>query len=96
MIAHDRVGVDANGKNLTELLDTRLDDRFAVLEGSADISSALAARRAVSPLGAAKKELGSDYPAPNINDRRAPLATWYEGNFADVPAFEKQMRRKTH
>ena len=33
-----RVGVDANGKNLTELLDTRLDDRFAVLEGFAGIA----------------------------------------------------------
>ena len=45
---------------------------------------------------AAKKELGKDYPAPDANDRRAPLATWYEENLDDVPEFEKQMRRKTH
>ena len=45
---------------------------------------------------AAKKELGKDYPAPAPADRRAPLATWYEENLADVPEFEKQMRRKTH
>jgi type I restriction enzyme M protein len=45
---------------------------------------------------AAKKELGKDYPALDANDRRAPLATWYEENLDDVPEFEKQMRRKTH
>jgi type I restriction enzyme M protein len=45
---------------------------------------------------AAKKELGKDYPVPDANDRRAPLATWYEENLDDVPEFEKQMRRKTH
>lgn len=25
-----------------------------------------------------------------------PLQLWYEGNLGDVPAFEKQMRRKVH
>ena len=45
---------------------------------------------------AAKKELGKDYPKPDLNDRRAPLAFWYEENLDDVPAFEKQMRRKVH
>ena len=45
---------------------------------------------------AAKKELGKDYPKPDANDRRGPLAFWYEGNLDDVPAFEKQMRRKVH
>jgi len=45
---------------------------------------------------AAKKELGPDYPNLNEEDRRAPLAVWYEHNVGDVPAFEKQMRRKTH
>lgn len=45
---------------------------------------------------AAKKELGSDYPNLNKEDRRAPLAVWYEDNPRDVPAFEKQMRRKMH
>jgi type I restriction enzyme M protein len=45
---------------------------------------------------AAKKELGKDYPTLDANDRRAPLATWYEENLDDVPEFEKQMRRKTH
>ena len=44
----------------------------------------------------AKKELGSDYPTLKENDSRTPLGTWYEENEADVPAFEKQMRRKVH
>lgn len=45
---------------------------------------------------AAKKELGSDYPALEKYDKRAPLSVWYEQNERDVPAFEKQMRRKVH
>lgn len=45
---------------------------------------------------AARKELGPDYPALDADDRRAPLAVWYEQNPADVPAFEKLMRRKVH
>lgn len=45
---------------------------------------------------AAKKELGPDYPQLDDDDRRAPLAVWYADNAGDVPAFEKQMRRKMH
>lgn len=45
---------------------------------------------------AAKKELGRDYPKLDADDRRAPLAVWYASNAADVPAFEKQLRRKMH
>ena len=45
---------------------------------------------------AAKKELGSDYPQLADDDRRVPLAVWYADNAADVPEFEKQMRRKVH
>lgn len=45
---------------------------------------------------AAKKELGSDYPTLDGDDKRAPLSVWYEKNDDDVPAFEKQMRRKVH
>lgn len=45
---------------------------------------------------AAKKELGSDYPKLEEDDRRAPLAVWYTDNSDDVVAFEKQMRRKMH
>lgn len=45
---------------------------------------------------AAKKELGSDYPVLQDDDRRPPLAVWYLDNAGDVPAFEKQMRRKVH
>ncbi|MFT6653269.1 MAG: type I restriction enzyme M protein [Marinomonas primoryensis] len=45
---------------------------------------------------AAKKELGRDYPKLDDNDKRAPLSIWYEQNTDDVPAFEKQMRRKVH
>jgi type I restriction enzyme M protein len=45
---------------------------------------------------AAKKELGKDYPTLASDDRRVPLALWYVNNPDDVPAFEKQMRRKVH
>ncbi len=45
---------------------------------------------------AAKKELGRDYPAPSEDDRRAPLAIWYEENSTDIADFEKQMRLKVH
>jgi type I restriction enzyme M protein len=45
---------------------------------------------------AAKKELGTDYPKLAADDRRAPLAVWYEQNRGDVTAFEQQMRRKVH
>src|SRR5580704_15640742 len=45
---------------------------------------------------AVKKELGSDYPVPGKEDRRAPLAVWYSENPDDTAAFEKQMRRKVH
>lgn len=45
---------------------------------------------------AAKKELGRDYPEPEKDDRRAPLAIWYQNNPGDIADFEKQMRLKTH
>jgi type I restriction enzyme M protein len=45
---------------------------------------------------AAQKELGPDYPKLQVEDKRAPLAVWYADNQADVPEFEKQMRRKVH
>ena len=45
---------------------------------------------------AAKKELGKDYPKVGADPRRVPLALWYESNPDDIPAFEKQMRRKVH
>uniref|UniRef100_UPI004056A234 type I restriction-modification system subunit M n=1 Tax=Candidatus Electrothrix sp. TaxID=2170559 RepID=UPI004056A234 len=45
---------------------------------------------------AAQKELGPDYPRLSEDDRRSPLAVWYADNTEDVPAFEKQMRRKMH
>ncbi len=50
---------------------------------------------------AAKKELGRDYPdiAPDVLQKTGastPLQVWYEENLSDVPAFEKQMRRKVH
>src|SRR6185437_10230079 len=46
--------------------------------------------------GAAKRELGEDYPKAAAEDRRIPLAIWYEKNSDDVKEFEKQMRRKVH
>ena len=50
---------------------------------------------------ATKKELGSDYPdiAGDVlleTGASTPLQVWYEENLNDVPAFEKQMRRKVH
>lgn len=50
---------------------------------------------------AAKKELGKDYPELPIDvllrtGAPTPLQVWYEENEADIPAFEKQMRRKVH
>ena len=45
---------------------------------------------------AAKKELGRDYPDVGGDTRKVPLALWYANNVDDVPAFEKQMRRKVH
>lgn len=45
---------------------------------------------------AAKKELGRDYPDVGTDTRKVPLALWYANNVEDIPAFEKQMRRKVH
>lgn len=45
---------------------------------------------------AAKKELGRDYPDVDGDTRKVPLALWYANNVDDIPAFEKQMRRKVH
>jgi type I restriction enzyme M protein len=45
---------------------------------------------------AAKKELGTDYPALERGDKNPPLSLWYKQNKADVEEFEKQMRRKVH
>ncbi|MES2706644.1 MAG: type I restriction-modification system subunit M [Verrucomicrobiota bacterium] len=45
---------------------------------------------------AAKKELGRDYPDAGTDPHGVPLARWYANNPGDLPAFEKQMRRKVH
>ena len=45
---------------------------------------------------AAKKELGPDYPTPQAGQTATPLQIWYADNAADVPDFEKLMRRKMH
>ena len=50
---------------------------------------------------AAKKELGRDYPVLSTDvllktGASTPLQVWYEENKEDIPAFEKQMRRKVH
>jgi type I restriction enzyme M protein len=45
---------------------------------------------------AAKKELGRDYPDAGGDSRKVPLTLWYANNADDIPAFEKQMRRKVH
>lgn len=43
-----------------------------------------------------QKELGSDYPKLEEDDKRTPLSIWYDRNPDDVADFEKQMRRKVH
>ncbi len=45
---------------------------------------------------AAAKELGSDYPALEPDDKRSPLTVWYAANPDDAAEFERQMRRKAH
>jgi len=50
----------------------------------------------------AKKELGRDYPDDTPSDVMSelkvssPLEIWYKENEEDIPAFEKQMRKKVH
>ena len=46
--------------------------------------------------GSVKKELGSDYPNLDEDDKRTPLSVWYQNNSNDIEPFEKQMRRKVH
>lgn len=43
-----------------------------------------------------KKELGSDYPKLEEDDKSTPLSVWYKANPEFVTDFEKQMRRKVH
>lgn len=43
-----------------------------------------------------KKELGSDYPNLEEEDKRTPLSVWYQENPEFIADFEKQMRRKVH
>lgn len=46
---------------------------------------------------AAKKELGSDYPKLEDDDKRTPLGIFYKDlEESDIQFFEKQMRRKVH
>lgn len=45
---------------------------------------------------AVKKELASDYPVLDEEDKRTPLAIWYDNNLDDIDEFEKQMRKKVH
>ncbi len=45
---------------------------------------------------AVKKELGRDYPQLDEDIKHSALNVWYNANEADVPDFEKQMRRKVH
>ncbi|RME03795.1 MAG: type I restriction-modification system subunit M, partial [Planctomycetota bacterium] len=45
---------------------------------------------------AARSELGADWPELPADDRRSPLAVWYEQNPEDIEEFEKVMRRKVH
>jgi type I restriction enzyme M protein len=45
---------------------------------------------------AAAKELGPDYPALEVEDKRAPLTDWYAANADDTEDFERLMRRRVH
>lgn len=44
----------------------------------------------------AQAELGVDYPTLEEEDKRTPLAVWYEQNPDDTGMFEDMMRRKMH
>lgn len=44
----------------------------------------------------AAAELGADYPVLSEEDKRTPLAVWYEQNPDDTGMFEDMMRRKMH
>lgn len=46
--------------------------------------------------GSVKKELGSDFPDLEDDDKRTPLSVWYKANPNDIEPFEKQMRKKVH
>ena len=46
--------------------------------------------------GTAAAELGADYPKLEEEDKRTPLAVWYEQNPDDTGMFEDMMRRKMH
>ena len=45
---------------------------------------------------AAQKELGNEYPDAGTQPGVTPLRIWYAANQADVPEFEKLMRRRVH
>ncbi len=45
---------------------------------------------------AARRELGTDWPQLDADDRRSPLMVWYEQNANDIAMFEDVMRRKAH
>ncbi|HNU72773.1 MAG TPA: N-6 DNA methylase, partial [Thermodesulfobacteriota bacterium] len=45
---------------------------------------------------AARRELGTDWPQLDADDRRSPLVVWYEQNSNDIAMFEDVMRRKVH
>jgi type I restriction enzyme M protein len=45
---------------------------------------------------AARRELGSDYPAATNVSTTTPLQAWYAANPDNVAEFERQMRRKVH
>ncbi|GAB4324873.1 MAG: type I restriction-modification system subunit M [Candidatus Sumerlaeia bacterium] len=45
---------------------------------------------------AARRELGNEWPTLEEDDRRSPLAVWYEQHPEDVEKFEDMMRRKVH
>ncbi len=43
-----------------------------------------------------KKELGSEFPQVQNDDKHSPLSLWYKKNKDDIKPFEEQMRRKVH
>jgi len=45
---------------------------------------------------AARRELGTDWPLLDVDDRRSPLVVWYGQNANDIAMFEDVMRRKVH
>lgn len=67
VIAHHRVGVDANRKNLSQLLDARFNDRLAVFERSSGVT--VEATKPTAPVSGSGGALLCKWLYPDAIDR---------------------------